>query len=479
MNRLDAILIAGVLAVFLLFVHERIPAGPYSYDESDYMYAASLGFWSNYADTPSRPVAEMVRVGLRYGMAEERRTELSAYARGTDDVNFYRHFHGPLYSFWLVLMSPWKHNEQAMRTFTLVFPILTFLAIYAGALWLLGLKTGRLAAVLAGSLFLWSYPTIASAELVPHQLLVLCYTASLLGAAKALQTGERRYWYAAVAAAGVTFATLGVAFVLLPVLAFVAWLERRRLAVDGKFAYRSAGVFLAALLMTWPASILKLSILKSYIFMVYLAVFRRLPWGETTFLDTWRVRFFSSPVDWILLAAGVLVYWRWRNLPERRAALPLLVFGGLMLLTLLRMKTEGVRYLTPFLPALQVFAGFTLGGALAAWRSRARYAVLAALCALIAWNTARQVSAHPLPIEPRPAALLAAVRGQGLAEKALLVPQGDVPVLHYYFPRTRLKGYLEESAVSAELAARSYDAVLYPGYPVRLWAPERAGAAPK
>ncbi len=258
MTRLDAVLIAGLLAVFVWFVHERIPAGPYSYDESDYMYAASLGFWSNFTDTPSRSIAEIVRVGLHYGTAEGQRTALSAYARGTDDVNFYRHWHGPLYTYWLTLMSPWKHNEQAMRTFTLVFPVLTFLAIYVGAFWLLGGKTARLAAVLAGSLFLWSYPTIASAELAPHQLFVLCYTASLLGAAKALQTGERRHWYAAVAAAGVTFATLGVAFVLLPVLALVAWLERRRPAVDWKLAYRSAGLFLAALVMAWPAAIAKL-----------------------------------------------------------------------------------------------------------------------------------------------------------------------------------------------------------------------------
>jgi hypothetical protein len=174
MSRLDALLIAGLLAVFLFFVHERIPAGPCSYDESDYMYAASLGFWSNYTDTPSRPVADIVRVGLHYGTAEGQRTELSTFARGTDDVNFYRHWHGPLYSYSLVLASPWKHSEQAMRAFTLVFPALTFLAIYAGAFWLLGGKTGRLAAVLAGSLFLWSYPTIASAELAPHQLFVLC-----------------------------------------------------------------------------------------------------------------------------------------------------------------------------------------------------------------------------------------------------------------------------------------------------------------
>jgi hypothetical protein len=479
MSRLDAIIVAVLLAAFLLFVEARIPAGPYSYDESDYMYAASLGVWANYVDTPSRSVAEFVSMGLRYGTEEELRVELSTHARSIDDVNFYRHWHGPLYTYFLTLASPWKHNEQAMRALTLLFPVTTFLLIYAGAFWLLGAKLGRTAAIVAGSLFLWSYPATMSAELAPHQLFVLCSTASLLAAAKVLETGERRYWYAAVAAAGVTFATLGVAFVLLPVLGVGAWIERRRLALDWKLACRSMGVFLAALLVVWPASILKLSILKSYMFMVYLALFRRAPWGETTFLDTWRVRLLGSPVDWLLVVSAVVVYWRCRGLSERRMTLPMLAFGGLMLLTLLRMKTEGVRYLTPFLPALQVFAGFTLGSALASWRSRARHAVLLALCVLIAWNTARQVRTHPLSVDPRPAALLAAIRDQGLAEKALLIPQGDVPVIHYYFPRTHLKGYLSENNIAAELASHRYDAVLHSGYPVRLSAPDSITAAPK
>jgi len=479
MSRLDAVLIAAVLAVFLLFAQARVPAGPFSYDESDYMYAASFGFWANYVDSPSRSVVEIARTGLHYGTSEAHRVALSSGARAIDDVNFYRHWHGPLYTCWLTLLSPYKHNEQAMRAFNLVFPCATFLLIYLGALWLFGLRAGRLAGVLSGSLYLWSYPTIMSGELAPHQLFVLCSVASLLAAAKTLQAGERRYWYAALAVAGVTFSTLGVAFVLLPVLGVVAWLERRSLALDRGLIYRSAGVFLAALLVVWPAAILKLSLLKSYMFMVYLALFRRSPWGEVTFLETWRARLFNSPVDWVLLAAGVWVCWRMRKLAERRAALPFLAFGILMLAALLRMKTEGVRYLTPFLPALQVFAGFVLGGALAQWRPRARNAAVVALCALIAGNSTRQVAAHPLSVDPRPAAILAAIRDEGMTDKALLVPQGDVPMIHYYFPRTRLKGYLQESAIAQELAADGYGAVLYPGYPVRLLKLGPAVAAPK
>lgn len=479
MSRLDAILIAALIAVFLLSAQARIPAGPYSYDESDYMHASSLGFWANCWDTPARSIWEFVRTGLHYGADERRRVDLSMHARSVDDVNFYRHWHGPLYTYFLTLASPWHHDEQAMRGLTLLFPVATFLLIYAGAFWLLGPQLARPSAIAAGGLFLCSYPTLMSAEIAPHQLFVLCSAASLLAAAKALQTGERPHWYTAVALAGITFATLGVALVLVPVLGLVAWIERRRLKLDWTFALRSVGVFLGALLVVWPAAILKLSLLKTYMFMVYLALFRRAPWGETSFLDTWRVRLFSSPVDWLLVAAALVVYWRWTSLPERRVTLPILTFGLLMLVALLRMKTEGVRYLTPFLPALQVFAGFTLGAALTIWRSRARHAALAALCAVIGWNTARQVAAHPMRTDPRPAAVLAAIRAQGLAEKTLLVPQGDVPVIHYYFPRTQLKGYLEESSIPVELAECRCDAVLYPGYPVRLPAADSTIAAPK
>jgi hypothetical protein len=46
----------------------------------------------------------------------------SSGARAIDDVNFYRHCIGPLYTCWLTLLSPYKHNEQANAAFNLASP---------------------------------------------------------------------------------------------------------------------------------------------------------------------------------------------------------------------------------------------------------------------------------------------------------------------------------------------------------------------
>ena len=72
---------------------------PYGYDEADYMYAASLGFAANWSDTPSIPIADFVRAGLH----RDGRQALSERIRSGNDVLFYRHFHGPLFS---LLLDP-------------------------------------------------------------------------------------------------------------------------------------------------------------------------------------------------------------------------------------------------------------------------------------------------------------------------------------------------------------------------------------
>jgi hypothetical protein len=467
----DALLGASVLAVFAYYQRGGPPAGPYSYDEADYMHAASMGFRSNYTDSPSRSVLGLLRVGLRFGTSESNRTGLSEYARSADDVHFYRHWHGALYFHWLALLSPWHDSEAAMRAANLVFPLLTFLAIYAGSLWVFPPPLSRPAGLLAGVLFLWSYPTVVCAQVAPHQLFVLCCTLSLMAAAKVLATGRRPYWYCSVVAAGLSFCTMGVACVLVPVLVLVARLERERLCFDWKFARNSTLALLGTILVVWPAAILKLSLLKTYMFMAYLSLFRKAPWGEVTFADTWLIRFRNSPVEWLLLAACLAACARIKCRGERRVLIPFLSFGGLMLLALLRMKTDSVHYMTPFLPPLLVFTGWTLANALSAWGARAGYLAAAVLCLLVFWNTDRQQREHPRREDPRPRALLAQVREQGLGDKELLVPQGDIPPLHYYFPRTRLKGYVDQSDIKRETAQRRFDAVLYPSYPVKLVAP--------
>ncbi len=131
-------------------------------------------------------------------------------------MNFYRHWHGPLYFYWLMALAPLHLEERATRAWSYVFPAMTMLLIYAGSLWLL--PDGYLAAVLSSTLYLWSYTTTLTNEIAPHQLFVLCYIAALLLLMKWRITGTPRYWYGAVIAAACAFCTLEVAFVLLFVI---------------------------------------------------------------------------------------------------------------------------------------------------------------------------------------------------------------------------------------------------------------------
>ena len=82
-----------LLAVFLLLITRNVSSEPYVYDEADYMYAATLGFAANWSDTPSISVGDFVRAGRQGGA----RQSLSERVRGSNDVLFYRHFHGPLF----------------------------------------------------------------------------------------------------------------------------------------------------------------------------------------------------------------------------------------------------------------------------------------------------------------------------------------------------------------------------------------------
>jgi hypothetical protein len=194
--------------------------------------------------------------------------------------------------------------------------------------------------------------------------------------------------------------------------------------------------------------------------MTYLAIFRKSPWGDVSFLETWRLRFTESPWEWLVLAIAVVLYFRFCDAASRRLLLPLFLYAGLMLLVLLRVTTDTPRYMLPFLPALQVAAGFTFASILKSWKPAWRGAAAGAICLLLLWNTAAQIRAHPILPAPRLAAVLACVNEQGLADKKMLVPQNDLPMIHYYVPGTLLRGYVNDQERSTILASGRFDAVL-------------------
>jgi hypothetical protein len=446
--------IAALLSVFAFFARDSAPSGPYGYDEADYMYIHSRGFLSHWIDSPSQSLIEFLRAGLGRGLDSGQRTALSEMIRSSDDINFYRHWHGPLYEDWLMgVTARWKDHELSARRTTLFFHIATFLVIYAGCLRL----GGPWAAVLCGALYLLSFSNVRTAAAVaPHALYVFCYISALLSAALWIETGRFRYWYGAIVLCALAFCTLEVGAVLIVTLIVAAWFERRRTMAGWsraewlRFAALSSGTFLGVVAVIWPAAILKLSFLKAWAFMAYLAIFRRDAWGSDGMFESWAARLRDAPLDWALLAGGVLIGVFWlRREKGGRIFFPFFVYAGLMMAVLLRVASDEPRYISPYLAALQVTAGLSFARAIdLLGRSQRWIAALTLLGAAMAGDYL-QFRAH-IPkastAESR-RAVLRFVAENHAAPGQLLIPQDVVPIFHYYFPGRRLTSYTDEESL--------------------------------
>jgi hypothetical protein len=361
-------------------------------------------------------------------------------------------------------------NEASVRMALLAVPAVTLIAIYAGCIWLMPGPRGTLAALLAGLLFVSSNSVIHSTELAPHQLFTLCFVCCLIFLSKTVSTTRRVYWYIAVVFAALAFCTLEIAFVVIAALVITGFVERRSLSADWPFVLKSAMVFLGAVLAMWPAAVFKLSFAKSYLFMAYLAMFRKAPWGNEGLLETWGVRIADSPLEWAAVLASLIVYFRLRSSAGMRLLYPILTGAALMVLATLRITNSTARYSLLFMPALDIFAALTLIPFFATLSRRATYAALALVCGLMALNEYRIFAHSNLP-DPRPRSVLNAIRESRLENKTLLVPQDDLPMIHYYFPEAALKGFLgADPKVSGDNSSKP-DGVLYPGFPIRLTLP--------
>ena len=361
----------SLLALFFLLITRNVSPEPYGYDEADYMYAASLGYAANWTDTPSISMADFLGAGL--SRHRDSPKALSERIHGSHDVLFYRHFHGPLYHYFLIPVSRLGLSEHGVRMIMLAIPAASLAVIYFGCLWLAPRRSARLAALLAGMLFLTSHSVVWSTELAPHQLFALCSLACLVLLAKAIATGRRVYWYACIIVSALAFCTLEVAFVLILTVSVCAFVERAAFGADLRFVVKSLALFVATVLAVWPAAILRLSCLKAYAVMAYLALMRESPWGHVGFIETWRARILESPLEWALIAIALLGAFRNR----RPRFYPVGLFVVLMLLATLRVFTSTPRYALTFMPALDLLAGLTLLPSLGPLRRLARFAVVA------------------------------------------------------------------------------------------------------
>ena len=458
-----------LLAIAFTMAHNKVSRNPYSYDEADYMSAASLGIMRNWFDIGSMPLTEFVSLGMRHGADPSQQAALSKTARSASDPVVYRHWHGPLYYLWLTIPSKVHLDEHTTRAMSMLFPVLTVFVMYFGSLFILGGTEGQVSAILSTALFLWSPVTLETTELAPHMMFVLWYVCGLMMLAKAAAGSGRRFFYAAVVCAGLAFSTMEVAFVLILVLMIFAWWQRAGLDFNWILLRSSLGFLVATILLAWPAGLFKLSFVKAYLVMLYLAVFRKGAWGNVTFGQTWAHRFAISPAEWYLFAVALVLLVTAGKRAEkwRGGATTFLLFGALMILATLKVYAPGPRYTTPFSAALELFTAWTLAPALARLaRPLPVYGTLAALCGLLIWNASSQMSGFMLQEDPGPALTLSAIRNAGLAQKTLLAPTVDIPVLHYYFPEIHVQGYTDLSEIPQN--GSPFDAILYPDHSLKV-----------
>jgi hypothetical protein len=129
--KLPVIILAAacVLAMAIYF-----PLGfnhPFAYDEADYMWAGQRGWAANYLDRDGVPFPEFVRKGLELSKDPSRRTSFSQYIRSTGDIGMYRHYHGPVYAYWLgLLFAAGVQREEVFRASGLLLQLLTALLAY-------------------------------------------------------------------------------------------------------------------------------------------------------------------------------------------------------------------------------------------------------------------------------------------------------------------------------------------------------------
>ena len=446
------LLLAGLFAAFL---YRHVAPDPYTYDEADYMYAASLGFLANYTDTPSMPVSDFLRTGVEGGKSQQSRRQLSEQVRSKGDVLFYRHWHGPLYLDFLIPISRLHLSERVTRTVMLAFPILTLGVLYFACV-KLSPEPGPL---FAGLLLVSSSVMVYTTEVAPHQLFALLSVVCIGCLAKSIADRDVRYWFAAVIAAGLAFCTLEVAFVLILTLILFAYLEREWL----KVRLQSIVVLAGSVLIVWPAAFFKLSVLKSYLFMGYLAIFRESPWGNQSTFEIWRNRIAGSPLEWVAIMASLAIYFGQRENPAKHIGAPFLIFGVSMIAATFRVNSSATRYAVLFTPALDIFAAVTAVPFLLQSSRNAANALLLAGTVLLGLSGYRLWPR--MSQDPRPPEILNYIRSHNLEKKLLLLPQEELPMVHYYFPRMRLRGYV--SIHPADEDKSTAEVILGRGYPIR------------
>jgi hypothetical protein len=448
-----ALVVVMVAAVCLLFA-QVAPPQPFAYDESDYMYAGTQGVWANFTDRHSMSFYDFVVKGLETARDKSKRSDLSQYVRSLGDISFYRHYHGPVYAYWIGLGKLFGiTSESGYRGSGLVLHALGTIAVFWLFLWTFP-ELPKVSAFIASAALAMNRTALVTALTITQHIAYefLCILA-LFAAAKYFKSGDRRWWYATTALLGGAFATVELGIILVGAvlisLVLLEWKQgwKHLLGMIG----RGSLAFLGAVLILWPKGLLQLNALKGYLYLGYMAIYRK-TFSPITPAQMWGAKFRDFPLEFVLPAValvGMILFYR--KLKARQAVVPFLVYTCLFVAVTMVVTAPYTHYHGSLMASAAVVTGVAFGEF---WkRVGAPPRVLAltlTLASLVALDVSYFKDLRENQTEPSLAADILAYLSQhppGAAPpERVFINFFYVPTLNYYRPAVMATGYDDWSA---------------------------------
>jgi len=435
-----------LLSVFFLF-SGLAPDHPYNYDEADYVYAGTLGFAANYLDQNALSFPAFVTRGLELLRSPGKRSSFSEYIRSTGDINMYRHFHGPIYAYWLAFgqalgftdPGQFRGSGIAVHLATTLVAMLVFWWLFPA----LPAWGGLLAGLLAGFSRTGLYTSMIISQ---HLIFIPVCLLTLAAAGRFLRHFDPRWFYAMMALLALGYATVESAAFLTLGLALCLFLVRRELLArfDGwrgllKLGARGLLAWTLAMLLVWPMGILTLNFLKGYLAMGYIAVSRK-TFSPISFLEMWTAKFTASPWEFgAFLAALPLLWLCRRRLP--RESFPFLCYALVFILITLKMSVPYTHYLGSFTVSCAICLAVA-AAAVAFTLPKPAQPVLALALALTVVPTvlAYREEARKARLDHPHLTQILAYFAPPKADR-WFVPYEFVPLLHLHHPTLRFTAY--------------------------------------
>lgn len=431
---------AAVVVTFWKVTSGRL----FYYDEADYMYAGTRGFADNYLDRPSLSTIEFVRDGLQLARDRSQGSSASKFIRSSGDITFYRHYHGPIYAYWIALWHALGfHNEADYRASGLLIHALVTVLIFAFFRIAFPEYPPAAAFAAAVTFLLNRTALVAATSITQHVMFGLAAALTLFPLALFCRTGRSGYWYATAAALAIAFASVETSFIL--VMAVIFALGLKGLATGWKPAlrlfWRGTLVFLLTMLVVWPKGVLALGGLKGYLYLAYIAVVKK-TFTPISPLSLWSFKLRTYPEEFVIpILALVAATVMWRRLAARQAALPYLVYAWMFIGVTMVVTAPYTYYHVSLLVSCSVITGIMFGEL---WRRgiAARAIVsLVLIASLVVMNVRYyREKVQDLAVPDTRVDLVNYLRSSDHA-KTYYVPAVLIPTVHFYMPDLAAVGY--------------------------------------